>query len=276
VAAVGVGALLAAAGCGGFGVGEPPARAPETAPYEVRRPVLPAADRDDRGGDPEAPARAEVSWDTERDGRFARFLQEKSGGMIRKAAVGIENRGTLRVEISRAVEPEDTLTLTRSLMAGARNDFPDRPITLSLYDPQGKPILKARYRPGHGVSYQIAHQPGGDRRPDEAPGNAGKADDAIARGGVTERDQKFAAWAEDHGRPLLRYVEADLDRHGRLWFGITRDVKPADVRPLTQSLLQGARKEFPDRELVATVFDPDGQRIGRARLGRDGEVRWEQ
>ena len=42
-------------------------------------------------------------------------------------------------------------------MAGARKDFPDRPITLSLYDPKGEPILKARYRPGEGVHYQIAH-----------------------------------------------------------------------------------------------------------------------
>ena len=27
----------------------------------------------------------------------------------------------------------------------------------------------------------------------------------------------------------LRYVEADLERNGRLWFGVTPDVKPADV-----------------------------------------------
>ena len=76
--------------------------------------------------------------------------------MIKKAAVGLEKRGELKVEISRAVEPEETLTLTKSLMAGARKDFPDRPITLSLYDPQDAPILKARYRPGEGVHYQIA------------------------------------------------------------------------------------------------------------------------
>jgi hypothetical protein len=56
---------------------------------------------------------------------------------------------------------------------------------------------------------------------------------------------------------------------------VTRDVKPADVPDLTRSLLQGARKEFPRRDLVATVFDPEGERIGRARLGSDGEIRWE-
>jgi hypothetical protein len=188
--------------------------------------------------------------------------------MIKKAAVGIENKGELKIEISRAVEPDDTLPLTKSLMAGARKDFPDRPITLSLYDPQGAPILKARYRPGEGVHYQIAH--GNGTSAPKATDN-----DPLKRGGVTERDQAFAAWAEEHGKTLLRYVEADLERHGRLWFGVTRDVKPADVRPLTKSLLEGARKEFPKGELVATVFDPEGERIGKAHLERDGEVRWE-
>ena len=93
---------------------------------------------------------------------------------------------------------------------------------------------------------------------------------------MTERDQAFAAWAETHGKSMLRYVEADLERHGRLWFGVTRDVKPEEVRPLTTSLLKGASREFPKEELVATVFDPDGERIGRAHLERDGDVRWEQ
>jgi hypothetical protein len=100
--------------------------------------------------------------------------------------------------------------------------------------------------------------------------------DPLARGGVTERDRAFAVWAEEHGRSMLRYVEADLERHGRLWFGVTRSVLPADVRPLTQSLLEGARKEFPKGELVATVFDPEGERIGKAHLEHNGEVRWEQ
>ncbi|HWE39471.1 MAG TPA: hypothetical protein VG406_23165 [Isosphaeraceae bacterium] len=197
--------------------------------------------------------------------------------MIKKAAVGIENKGELRVEISRAVEPDETLTLTKSLMAGARKDFPDRPITLSLYDPDGAPILKARYRPGEGVRYQIVHVGAeSPRREPETSSRSSAGGDPIERGGVTEKDRAFAAWAEEHGRGLLRYVEADLERHGRLWFGVSRDVKPAEVRPVTQALLEGARKEFPRGELVATVFDPEGERIGKARLGRGGEVRWEQ
>ena len=219
----------------------------------------------------------EVSWETEGDAKFAKFLRDNSAGMIKKAAVGLEKRGELKVEISRAVEPEDTLTLTKSLMAGARKDFPERPITLSLYDPQDAPILKARYKPGEGVHYQIAH--GNSQGQTAAPPTATSsksAGDPLTRGGVTERDQAFALWAESHGKAMLRYVEADLDRHGRLWFGVTRDVKPEEVRPLTKSLLEGAHKEFPKGELVATVFDPEGERIGRAHLERNGDVRWEE
>jgi len=221
----------------------------------------------------------EISWDTDRDRTFAEFLRDKSGGMIRKAAVGIERRGELRIELDRSVAPEDTLEMTKSIMTGARRDFPDRPIFLSVYDPSGAPILKARYRPEQGVQYKIAHE--GEASPPvakerQAEQGRDAALDPLAHSGVTEADRKFAAWAEEHGRSYLRYVEADLERHGRLWFGVTRDVKPADVPELTKSLLQGAQKEFPRRELVATVFDPEGERIGKAHLGADGQVRWEK
>jgi hypothetical protein len=224
-------------------------------------------------------AAPEISWDTDRDRTFAEFLREKSGGMIKKAAVGIERRGELRIELDRSVAPEDTLDLTKSIMSGARRDFPDRPIFLSVYDPNGKPILKARYRPEHGVQYQIAHEDkASPPRAEERQAEQGRdsALDPLAHSGVTEADRKFASWAEEHGRSFLRYVEADLERHGRLWFGVTRDVKPADVPELTRSLLEGAQKEFPRRDLVATVFDPEGERIGKAHLGSDGKVRWEK
>ncbi|GAC1447586.1 MAG: hypothetical protein NVSMB9_29930 [Isosphaeraceae bacterium] len=281
-------------GCTGDVPQSPPSASNRTTSndYPVRRPAVATSNRPDgefardtvaqgAGGG----TKPELSWDTERDGRFARFLEEKSAGLVKKAAVGIERRGTLKIEITRAVTPEETLPLTRSLMEGARKDFPDKRIILSLYDPEGAPILKARFRPGQGVDYKIAHDEG--TKGDASTGttttaenahtntNAGH-DDLLTRGGVTERDRKFALWAEEHGKDLLRYVEADLERHGRLWFGVTHKVKPAEVKPLAQSLLQGARKEFPRGELVATVFDPDGQRIGRAHFDREGAVHWEK
>lgn len=56
--------------------------------------------------------------------------------MIKKAAVGIEKKGELKVEISREVEPDDTLPLTKSLMAGARKDFPTGPSRFRFMTPR--------------------------------------------------------------------------------------------------------------------------------------------
>ena len=46
------------------------------------------------------------------------------------------------------------------------------------------------------------------------------------------------------------------------------------LKQLTKALLEGARTEFPRRELTATVFDPEGERIGRATLSADGHIHW--
>ena len=238
----------------------------------------PAVSRpDDRGSSAPAPRpRAELSWETDRDQRFAEFVRDRSAGMVKAVAVAIEKKGQLRVEIDKSVAPDDTLDLTKSLMAGARKDFPDRPITLSLYDPKGEPILKARYKPGQGVNYQIAHDTARREEETASPAAAAPSADPMTRSGVTEADRKFATWAEEHGKAYLRYVEADLEKHGRLWFGVTREVKPADVPELTKSLLEGARKEFPKGELVAKVFDPEGEPIGKAHLGTNGKITWER
>src|SRR5581483_8388830 len=94
------------------------------------------------------------------------------------------------------------------------------------------------------------------------------------RSAGSSKDRRFADWAMEKAPKYLRYVEADLEKHGRLWFGVTQAVRPDDVRDLTQSLLTGARTEFPRKELTATVFDPEGERIGRATLTADGTVHW--
>lgn len=250
-----------------------------------------AVDRSTTGGNP-GPAsgppspsagRPEMSWDTEDDRAFARFLQANSGGMIAKAAVGIAREGVIRVVLDRSVAPEDTLHLTRSVLAGARRDFPGKPIALKVYDPAEELILTARYRPDRGVDYQLAGSdrplagpdrttpstvPAAPARPEDS-----RADEPAGRG-ASGRDRDFALWAERIGGAYLSYVQADLERHGRLWFGVTRQVKPDDVPELTRSLLEGARTEFPDRPLQAVVFDLEGERIGTAALGPDGKVNW--
>jgi len=264
--------LTLVAGCTPNAI-EPPAASPT--PSAVQRPA--SAPASEIPSPRTAGGKAEISWDTEQDHRFADFLRDRSGGMVRKAAVGIERKGLLQVELDKSVGPDETLPLTKSLMAGARKDFPDRPITLKIFDPTGQPVLTARYHPDRGISYQIAQddspRSGGSSGPDRQSAEDAKA---LDRSGVTEADRKFATWAEEHGRAYLRYVQADLERHGRLWFGVTRNVKPADVPELTKSLLEGAMKEFPKRELKATVFDPEGERIGVAHLDARGRIRWDE
>jgi len=219
----------------------------------------------------------ELSSDTERDRRFGEFVQEKSGGMIKAVSVALKRKNILRVEVSEATAPEDTLPLARSLLSGARKESPDQPITIVVYDPSGAFIMKALYEPEEGVRYEVAQSkdsPGLTTPSTRPAGDASNTSRSTPRGGLSDKDRQFADWAMSKAGDYLRYLEADLEREGRLWFGITRAVKPDDVPDLTRSLLEGARTEFPGRELTATVFDPDGEQIGRATLDRDGEVKW--
>ncbi len=251
-----------------------PTLGPASTHTAVRPPLAPPA----QGRDVIPPGRQEqpkFSYDTDKDRRFADFLRDNSGGMVRQAAVGIDREGKLRVQVDRSVSPDDTLPLAKSILNGARKDFPGKAFTLSVYDPQEEPILRAHVDPEAGVRYQVAHKDGEPSASGSRPPVSGATADPLTRSGRSEANQKFADWAEQHGRDYLRYVQADLERHGRLWFGVTRQVKPADVPDLTRSLLEGAHKEFPGKEIIATVFDPDGERIGRAHLGTDGKVRWE-
>ena len=222
-----------------------------------------------------------------RDRRFEAFVRKTAGAMV--SDVAVEGERHLKVKVRDSVPPEETLPLTKSLLAGARKDFPGELITVAVYDPAGKPILRARYRPGHGVDYEVAHGKGREGRGFSGgevrgpatptvgtPGTPATPDHEmpLPQGGKTEKDRKFAEWAENKGHAYLRFVEADIEEHRRLWFGVTKSVKPADVPALTKSLLEGAQKEFPRKELTATVFDPEGEKIGKAVLASDGQVKW--
>ena len=286
LSAVGGTLLLAFSGCNPMADLEAPPK-PRAEPTEVRRPAEPAP----RNVPPPPVSTAsrtgpvDVTWDTPRDEVYAKFLRDHAGGMIQAARVGVDRKGVLEVKLDKSVAPDDTLELTKSLMSGVRKEFPDKPVDLKVFDPSGGAILTAHFVPGQGVKYQLAHS-GASRTqapPDRSssttpppPAPASESASSESGSGVTEGDRKFARWAEEHGKTYLRYVEADLEKHGRLWFGVTREIKPADVKDLTRSLLEGAQKEFPQREIVATVFDPQGDRIGRALLGADGSIRWER
>lgn len=278
----GFGLLLALGGCNPMADLE---TKPTRTPPEARRPAEPAPPPAPEPAPPPAPAPTstaskggfEIKWDTARDRTYAEFLRDHSGGMLRGARVGVERKGLVEVKLDKSVPPDDTADLTRSLVKGIRKDFPDKKFRLKVYDPNGKAILTAHVDPNEGVDYQLAHnakertQSAADE-PDR-PTESASASEASPKG-ETEKDREFARWALDHGKAYLRYVEADLEQSGRLWFGVTRQVKPADVKGLTKSLLEGAQKAFPRRDLSATVFDPNGERIGRAQLSRDGSIRW--
>ena len=223
-----------AAGCGA-GVTEPPPSPPSRAPYETRRP--PQIESSRTGKKPRPPRIKSrfpgrpTATPSSRGSSGQRRRDDQEGGRRARKTGRAQGRDQPR---GRTRGNPDTDQKPHGRRA---KDFPDRPITLSLYDPQDAPILKARYRPGEGVHYQIA--PGKSQGQTPATTSTSKpAGDPLTRGGVTERDQAFAAWAETHGKSMLRYVEADLERHGRLWFGVTRDVKSEEVRPLTTSLLR--------------------------------------
>jgi hypothetical protein len=259
--------LLLGAGC------DRPAPPPRTSPPATSHESSRPAERPDRAGT----HKAELSFDTPHDEKFAKFVAATAGNMVRKVAVGIERKGVMRVQLGESAAPEDTLPLTKSLLAGARKDFPGKPITVSVYDPAGEPILKAHYQSDTGVRYEVArsdHAADTNRPRPDGPADAGGGTAGVSQSGTTEKDRRFAEWATEKGQRYLRYVQADLEQRGRLWFGVTREVAPADVSDLAKALLQGARTEFPGRELTATVFDPDGERIGKASLDRSGTVHW--
>src|ERR1051326_6363349 len=115
----GVALLLVPLGCGGPPPPPPQDMGPPGPPEASPRPSRPP----------------EVSYDTATDGRFAEFVAQTAGGMVKQVPVGIERKGVLRVEVADAVSPEDVLPLTQSLLAGARKDFPGKPFTLSAYAP---------------------------------------------------------------------------------------------------------------------------------------------
>lgn len=224
----------------------------------------------------------EISFDTAHDERYAEFVSKAAGSMVRKIAVGIERRGIMRVELGKNTAPEDTLPLTKSLMAGARKDFPGKPITLKIYDPNGHAILSSHFHPDYGVRYEVAESDESDSKStnadvdqsnDKVP-DATHWQSAKSWSGSTEKDRNFAEWAFGSGHKYVRYIQADLERNNRLWFGVSSETKPDDVAALTKSMLEGARTEFPRRVLTAMVFDPEGEPIGNASLAANGQIFW--
>lgn len=223
---------------------------------------------------PDLPSRAEITGDTDQDRAFGKIVELHSEGMIARASIGLERLGLLRLVLDRSASPEQVLGMTRKLLRAARKDYPERPISLALFDPGEEPILKARFRPGHGVRYEVVHrkpgevQPGGEPSTIETPGHDVAS---ISTSGETDKDRIFAAWAAKQGGPRLRYVEANVERNGRLWIGLASDANPAE---LVKMIFDKAQDEFQREDLVAMAFDTEGRPVGKARVVSGGVIDW--
>ena len=91
------------------------------------------------------------------------------------------------------------------------------PITVSVYDPTGEPILKAFYEPQEGVRYEVAQTKDSPRRTvaSARPGvGATTAPRSAPRGGLSDKDRKFADWAMTKGGDYLRWLSAGLFNAG--------------------------------------------------------------
>ncbi|NJL35944.1 MAG: hypothetical protein HC840_26340 [Leptolyngbyaceae cyanobacterium RM2_2_4] len=81
--------------------------------------------------------------------------------------------------------------------------------------------------------------------------------------GNTAAGQSFGDWVIQTSRGLVRdaYVR-DNDKLGAV---ISPEVRPAEVRTLARSLVQGFHNNFPDRNLTVLMYAPDKQLILTAK-----------
>jgi hypothetical protein len=81
--------------------------------------------------------------------------------------------------------------------------------------------------------------------------------------GNTTAGQSFGDWVIQTSRGLVRdaYVR-DNDKLGAV---ISPEVRPAEVRTLARSLVQGFHNNFPDRDLTVLMYAPDKQLILTAK-----------
>jgi hypothetical protein len=84
----------------------------------------------------------------------------------------------------------------------------------------------------------------------------------IARGD-SPVGQDFGNWVVDTAKGLIKdaYVRDD----NKLGVVISPQVRPNEVRALAQSLVQGFRHNFPNRDLTVLIYAPDKELILNAR-----------
>lgn len=84
----------------------------------------------------------------------------------------------------------------------------------------------------------------------------------LARGD-TAQGQNFGDWVVETSRGLIK--DAYVRDNDKLGVVISKQVRPDEVKSLTQALVQGFRRTAPNRDLTVLVYAPDKQRILTAR-----------
>lgn len=84
----------------------------------------------------------------------------------------------------------------------------------------------------------------------------------LARGNSAS-GQTFGDWVVQTGKGLIK--DAYVRDNNKLGVVISSKVRPNEVKALTQSLAQGFRQSFPNRDLTVLMYAPDKELILTAR-----------
>ena len=81
--------------------------------------------------------------------------------------------------------------------------------------------------------------------------------------GTTQQGQNFGDWVVQTGHGLVQ--DAYVRGSDKLGVVISPQVRPTEVRTLAKSLVQGFRKNAPDRDLTVLMYAPDKQLVLTAK-----------
>jgi hypothetical protein len=95
----------------------------------------------------------------------------------------------------------------------------------------------------------------------------------LERGNSTA-GQEYGEWVVGAAKGLI--ADAYVRDNNKLGVVITQDVRPADVKDLSKSLLQGFRQSFPNKDLKVLMYAPDKELILTANYNsKSKEVEYE-
>lgn len=101
------------------------------------------------------------------------------------------------------------------------------------------------------------------RQPNNTPTISRTGDYAQLERGNTATGQEFGNWAVKTAKGLVN--DAYVRDGNKLGVVISPQVRPNEVKSLAKSLMQGFRKNFPNRDLSVLMYAPDKKLILTAK-----------